>query len=50
MAITVWKLVRALSGLENGRDCRRCGQSILKTDPFGLSESVCHPCRLRPDT
>jgi hypothetical protein len=47
MTVTTWRLVRALTGLENGRDCRRCGESILADDPFGLSEGVCNPCRAR---
>ena len=50
MATTVWKLMRALSGLESGRDCRRCRESIPAADEFGMSEGVCRPCRLRPDT
>jgi hypothetical protein len=50
MATTTWRVLRALSGLENGRDCRRCGESILSSDPFGTSEGVCGPCRLRSDT
>ena len=45
MTITYWNLLRALVGLEAGRSCRRCGESILRTDPFGMSEGVCRPCR-----
>jgi hypothetical protein len=42
---TVWRLLRGLAGLESGRWCRRCNESILAADPFGLSEGVCRPCR-----
>jgi hypothetical protein len=40
-----WTWVRALAGLENGRWCRSCEESIERNDPFGLSEGVCRPCR-----
>ncbi|HEY5059354.1 MAG TPA: hypothetical protein VII51_10100 [Gaiellaceae bacterium] len=40
-----WNLLRALVGLEAGCTCRCCGESILPNDPFGMSESVCRPCR-----
>ena len=45
MTVTTFKLLKALVGLEAGRSCRRCGESILGTDPFGLSEGVCRSCR-----
>ena len=45
MTVTYWNLFRALVGLEAGRSCRCCGESILDTDPFGKSEGVCRPCR-----
>ena len=45
MTITTWKLLRALVGLEAGRSCRRCGEAILRHDPFGRSEGVCSACR-----
>lgn len=45
MLNTTWNLVRALVGQENGRDCRRCGESIARQDDFGMSEGVCPPCR-----
>jgi hypothetical protein len=45
MANSVWKIMRALVGVENGSDCRSCGDSIQREDPFGLSERVCSPCR-----
>jgi hypothetical protein len=45
MSNTVFKLFRALAGMEAGRCCRKCGESILGNDPFGLSEGVCRPCR-----
>jgi hypothetical protein len=46
MAATIWKLSWPLAGMEAGRTCRRCGESIPKTDSFGMSEGVCRPCRL----
>jgi hypothetical protein len=42
---TIYDTIRALVGLESGRSCRRCNESIPRTDAFGLSESVCRPCR-----
>jgi hypothetical protein len=45
MTVTTFKLLRALVGLEAGRSCRACGESILRSDPFGMSEGVCRPCR-----
>jgi hypothetical protein len=45
MSTTIWKLVRTLSGLESGVSCRRCSQAIFDDDPFGVSETVCSPCR-----
>ena len=45
MSNPVWKVVRALTGDETGADCRRCGESIDRTDAFGRSERVCSPCR-----
>jgi hypothetical protein len=43
--MTVWRFMRGLAGLETGRWCRRCGEPIERSDPFGLSEGVCVPCR-----
>jgi hypothetical protein len=43
---SLYKLIQALAGRENGRDCRRCGEAIAREDVFGLSEGVCTPCRL----
>jgi formylmethanofuran dehydrogenase subunit E len=45
MSNHVWKIMRALAGVENGTNCRKCGESIHKQDPFGRSERVCDPCR-----
>lgn len=45
MANHVWKIMRALAGVENGSDCRSCGEAIQRTDSFGRSERVCTPCR-----
>jgi hypothetical protein len=44
----IYKLIRTLFGYEAGRDCRRCREPIHPKDAFGLSESVCLPCRLDP--
>jgi len=43
--VTIYRTVRALFGLESGRACRTCGDAIAAKDAFGLSESVCRPCR-----
>jgi hypothetical protein len=32
-------------GLPSQPTCRRCSQPIRHSDPFGLSERVCGPCR-----
>jgi hypothetical protein len=48
MAVTVWNVLRAFSGLESGRACRRCSESISAQDAFGISEGVCSPCRRPP--
>jgi hypothetical protein len=45
MANHVWKIMRALAGVEHGSSCRTCGESIQREDPFGRSERVCTPCR-----
>jgi hypothetical protein len=45
MSKTAFKLFRALAGVESGRCCRTCGESIMRGDPFGMSEGVCRPCR-----
>jgi len=39
-----WTWLRGLAGLESGRWCRSCEESI-SGDPFGMSEGVCRPCR-----
>jgi formylmethanofuran dehydrogenase subunit E len=41
----VYKLFRALAGLEAGRTCRSCGEAILAQDAHGLGEGVCKSCR-----
>ena len=46
MTVTVWKVFRAMAGLESGRWCRRCSESILAEDRFGMSEGVCRACRV----
>jgi hypothetical protein len=38
-------LLRAMAGVEAGRACRSCHQPIHPRDEFGMSESVCGPCR-----
>jgi hypothetical protein len=45
MSNHVWKIMRALAGVEHGSNCRTCGESIQRNDPFGRSERVCTPCR-----
>jgi hypothetical protein len=45
MGDTLWKVLRALAGLESGRWCRQCSESIPGGDQFGMSEGVCRPCR-----
>jgi len=50
MATTFWKVLRALAGEESGRSCRVCGEPIPSSQRFELSEGVCRPCRLAPDT
>jgi len=44
MTVT-YRVLKALAGLEQGRSCRCCGESILNGDPFGKSEGVGRPCR-----
>jgi len=46
MSVTIWKQFRAIAGVEAGRSCRGCHESILAGDPFGLSEGVCRACRV----
>lgn len=41
----LYRLFRAIAGLEAGRDCRSCNESITPRDYFGMSEGVCAPCR-----
>lgn len=45
MTMTVWNVLRAMSGLETGRVCRRCGDGMCTDDHFGMSEGVCRACR-----
>jgi hypothetical protein len=45
VATTVYRVMRALTGRESGRECRSCRESISAADPFGYSEGVCRPCR-----
>jgi hypothetical protein len=45
MRKTMWMLFRGLAGLESGRWCRGCREPIQRADGFGLSESLCRPCR-----
>jgi hypothetical protein len=39
------KLIRAIAFQHAGVDCRRCGESVHRSDQFGLSEGVCRHCR-----
>jgi hypothetical protein len=45
MTSMTYRVLQALVGLEAGRACRRCHESILADDRFGLSEGVCRACR-----
>jgi hypothetical protein len=45
MALTVYRVLRAMAGLETGHWCRRCAEVIPAADAFGRSEGVCGPCR-----
>jgi hypothetical protein len=38
-------LLQTIVGLASGRTCRRCGEAIMPTDHFGVSEGVCAGCR-----
>ena len=43
--MTVWNVIRAVAGFETGRACRSCRENIPAGDAFGMSESICSPCR-----
>lgn len=45
MSNVIYSLIRSMAGLENGTACRSCHESIHPRDAFGISESVCEPCR-----
>lgn len=45
MRTAVWRMFRGLAGLESGRWCRSCGESVAGADAFGMGEGVCPPCR-----
>ena len=45
MAAPLLKLLYAMYGLYEGRDCRSCGEAISPEDGFGMSEGVCGACR-----
>jgi hypothetical protein len=45
MSTLAWKLSHIAAGRESGIVCRCCSESILRDDPFGISEGVCNPCR-----
>ncbi len=38
-------IFRRLLYLESGKNCRCCTETIPRSDPFGMSEGVCEPCR-----
>ena len=46
MATTMKLLVRSLAGPQSGHYCRICSEPIFRKDSFGLSEGVCHACRV----
>jgi len=39
------RLFRAFALQHSGVECRVCGQSVHRSDHFGLSEGVCRSCR-----
>ena len=41
----IYALLNRLAYRFAGRDCRRCGEAIVPSDPFGVSEGVCLGCR-----
>jgi hypothetical protein len=41
----LYKIFRAIALQHAGVECRRCGESIHRSDQFGLSEGVCRFCR-----
>ena len=45
MGNRIYGLIRAMAGVEAGRVCRTCLDPIHPRDGFGMSESVCVPCR-----
>ncbi len=42
---TLYNVVRAMTGIESGRDCRTCKHPVDPRDGFGMSEGVSVPCR-----
>lgn len=43
---TIYRMIRAMAGIETGRNCRTCGEPIERRDRFGMSEGVCSACRM----
>jgi hypothetical protein len=41
----MYALLNSLARRFAGRHCRACGEQLLATDPFGVSEGVCRGCR-----
>ena len=41
----MYALLNSLARRFAGRYCRTCGDAVLATDPFGVSEGVCRGCR-----
>jgi hypothetical protein len=41
----LYRIFRAIALQHAGVECRRCRESIHRSDQFGLSEGVCGACR-----
>lgn len=41
----VYRFFLALADRYTGSECRRCGDGLRASDPFGVSERVCSSCR-----
>lgn len=46
MQLDMWNLVRSMTGIETGRNCRRCDEPLERRDGFAMSEAICAPCRI----
>jgi hypothetical protein len=41
----LYNLLSTLFGLASGRSCRSCGEPVVPSDQFGMSEGICRGCR-----